>query len=261
MLSVAGGRLRTVVLLVAGAVRTDAEFFLRVRKIRGRRIDSVDDPMRETVGQRRVGVMADDRQFFRACRDAADRKLGQYVALVAGMFVAQFPERFEIHRRDLEVLDIQGHGILPSPISIELDTGLEVGDGFAPDALMHARAGCDGDTDQKLVRARAVRHAECDGIIVRADIKLVLVGERDIDGCAGGGDLADRRDPSLAAPHLLPQRVSEHRGDASDDMFLFARRTRDTALAVAFNRPVAEQRDGSLTERMTDSRTRIRQLG
>ena len=107
----ASGRLGSVILLAAGAVGADAELFLRVRKIRRRGIDAVDDPMREAVGERRVRIVADDREFLRPCRDAADGKPGQYVALVAGMFVAQFPERLEIRRRDLEVLDVQRHEI------------------------------------------------------------------------------------------------------------------------------------------------------
>ena len=63
--------------------------------------------------------MADDRELFRTRRDAADRQFRQYVALVAGVFVAQFSERLEVRGRDLEVFDIQGHAIVLSPISIE----------------------------------------------------------------------------------------------------------------------------------------------
>ena len=44
-------------------------------------------------------------------------------------------------------------------------------------------------------------------------------------------------------------------------MLLFAGGAGDTALAIAFDLPVAEQSDGSLAERMTDGRTWIRQIG
>src|SRR3569832_518717 len=129
---------------------------------------------------------------------------------------------------------------------------------------MHTRTGRNRDADQQFVGARTVRDGEGHGGIVRADVELVLVGKRDVDGRAGRGNLAGRRYPGLAAAYLLTKRVAERRGDAGHDMFLRACGACDTTLAITLDRPVAQQGRGTLAKRMADRRAgfdEVRQVG
>src|SRR5262249_13229307 len=113
-----------------------------------------------------------------------------------------------------------------------IDT-LDVGRRKPADSMVWTAAVGKRADDCDLVRQRRVRKRDGNTVIVRADVKRVLVRKRNVDGRARRGALCERGNPRLAAASRLAHHVAEHRREHGHAMLLLAVNAYDGGLAIA----------------------------
>src|SRR3954463_8139429 len=127
--------------------------------------------------------------------------------------------------------------------------------GIEPAAIGHAH-----DQGDLVGGGRVGWQRDRDAIIMRADIKRILMRPRHVDCAARYCQLGERRDPRLRAADRIAQRSGEGRRQHRIGMFEFAAETDDAAFAVAFDFVRAHRLDAGLRKCAADFDARLDDL-
>jgi hypothetical protein len=95
------------------------------------------------------------------------------------------------------------------------------------------------------------RHA----VVMRSDVKRVLVGQRNIDLATKCGEFREGGDPGLRAANCVTQRCGESRGQHRVGVFQFTAEADDATFAVTLRLVGAHDVNRELRQHAADLRT------